>query len=298
WTIPPREGATMGSHHMIRNKIRFGFLQPGEVLSLSRESLTAGPVRARILQRESPPATTDPNLYSGVRVALGQDASSCDANEPKCDEGGYDFYDIEVVNRQGFDSFIPDHGVLIAKTKAADASPFIWVIDSHPKDLRKVDYVRADGEKFYYTVGDYRQLADAAFHAGKAKGVVNRYVDEANELAFFILSKETIDGALVYEVAVQSLAAPSLAEASVASKSGKLRKGKVTKHVFEVTNSGTGAGIFLLKAVKKGKVKVKLLNDLLWLGVGETAEVTVYAKARARRGKVKLKAGPAIPPAD
>src|SRR3712207_7733548 len=48
--------------------------------------------------------------------------------------------DVEVVNRQGFDSFLPDHGVLIAKTKTADASPFIWVIDSHPENLRRVDY--------------------------------------------------------------------------------------------------------------------------------------------------------------
>ena len=298
WTIPPREGATMGSHHMLRNKIRLGFMPPSEVLTVTSEALNAGPVKARILQRESPPATTEPDLYSGFRVAMGEDQSMCDANEPKCDEGGYDHYDVEVVNRQGFDSFLPDHGVIIAKSKVADASPFIWVIDSHPKDLRKVDYVRADGEKFYYTVGDYRQLADAAFHAGKAKGVVNRYTDEANGLAFFVLSKEKDGGRLIYEVAAQSLTAPSLAEASVAKVSGKIRKGRVTKQVFEVTNSGAGAGIFKLKAKRKGRVKVKLLNDLLWLDTGETKEVIVYARGRGGRAKVKLKALPAVPPAD
>ena len=298
WTIPPREGATMGSHHMIRNKIRFGFLPPAEVLTVNREALSAAPIRARILQRESPPATADPQLYSGIRVVLGEDRSTCDSSDPKCDRGNYDFYDVEVVNRQGFDSFIPDHGVLIAKTKTADASPFIWVIDAHPRNLRKVDYVRADGEKFYYTVGDYRQLADAAFHAGTGRKVVNRYVDEANELAFFVLAKEKDAGRLIYEVAVQSTTAPVLAEASVAKTSGRVRRGRVTKHVFEVTNDGTGAGVFLLKATRKGRVKVKLLNDLLWLDAGETKSVTVYALAKRRKGKVGLEAAPAVTPSE
>jgi hypothetical protein len=282
---------------MIRNKIRLGFLPPAEVLTVNREALTAAPIRARVLQRESPPETTDPQLFSGIRVALGEDRSSCDSGEPKCDEGGYDFYDVEVVNRQGFDSFLPDHGVIIAKTKTADASPYIWVIDSHPKDMRKVDYVRADGEKFYYTVGDYRQLADAAFHAGTARKVVNHYVDEANELAFFVLSKENDGGRLIYEVAVQSTAAPELAEASVAKRSGRVRKGRVTRLEFEVTNDGNGPGIFRLEATRKGRVKVRLLNDLLWLDGGETKVVTVHALGRGGRAEVGLRAAPALPPA-
>ncbi|MDQ4095917.1 MAG: peptidase M6, partial [Actinomycetota bacterium] len=191
WTIPPREGGTMGSHHMIRNKLRLGFLPPSEVRTITRSALdAAGIVRTRILQRESPPLTADAppspadpqnHIYSGMRIVLGEDQRTCDYSKPKCDGGNYDNYDIEVVNRQGFDSFIPDHGVLIAKTKNGDVpAPFIWVIDSHPKNLNKVDYVRADGEKFRYTVGDYRQLSDAAFHVGTAKGVKNRYKDKAN----------------------------------------------------------------------------------------------------------------------
>ncbi|HEX2295874.1 MAG TPA: peptidase M6 [Actinomycetota bacterium] len=297
WTIPPTGGATMGSHHMIRNKIRLGFLPPAEVLTVTREALAAGPIRARILQRESPPEIADPLLYSGIRVAMDEDRSTCESSDPLCDGGGYDFYDVEVVNRQGFDSFLPDHGVLIAKTKTADTAPFIWVIDSHPKDIRKVDYVRADGQKFYYTIGDYRQLADAAFHAGTGKKVVNHYVDEANELAFFVLAKEKDAGRLIYEVAVQSLAAGSLPEATVAKRSGRVRKGRVTKHVFEVTNGGTGAGVFRLKATRKGRVKVRLRNDLLWIDGGQTELVTVYALGRGRGGKVGLKAEPAVTPA-
>jgi M6 family metalloprotease-like protein len=295
YTIPPTQGATMGAHHMLRNKIRLGFTPPSEVLTITRDALKAsGPITTRILQRESPPDTTDTELNSGLRIILGQDLSSCDSNDGKCDGGNYDFYDLEVVNRQGFDSFIPDHGVLIAKSKAADASPYIWTIDSHLKDLKKVDYVRADGEKFYYTLGDYRQLADAAFHAGTGKKVVNSYVDEANELAFFVLDKQKVDGRLVYDVAAQALGVPNLATATVEKKSGSIEKRKVTKLVFDVTNDGTQAGIFRLGLAKKGKVKAKLLNDLLYLGVGETKSVTVWVRGGRGKPKVNLEANPAV----
>ena len=299
WTIPPTQGATMGSHHMLRNKIRLGFTPPSEVFQITRDALKAsGPVTARILQRESPPDTDDLELYSGLRIVLGQDLSSCDDSKPKCDGGGYDFYDMEVVNRQGFDSFLPDHGVLIAKSKTADASPFIWVADAHPKDLKKVDYVRADGKKFYYTVGDYRQLADAAFHVGdhrnKGKGIRNRYVDEANQLAFFVLEKEKADGKLIYDVAVQALGVPNTATATVEKKSGSIKNGTVTKLVYEVTNDGAQAGVFVLKAAREGNVKTKLLNDLLYVGAGETKEVTVYARGGGGRSSVELNAKPAV----
>jgi M6 family metalloprotease-like protein len=290
YTIPPTEGTTMGSHHMLRNKVRFGFVPPAEVMTVSSESLAAsGPIKVSILQRESPPDLERTDVHSGLRVTLGQDQSSCDANKPKCDEGGYDFYDVEVVNRQGFDSFIPDHGVLIAKTKAADASPFIWVIDSHPKDLRKIDYVRADGKKFRYTVGDYRQLSDAAFHAGTAKGVVSSYVDEANGLAFFILDRHNDEGRELYDVAVQSLASTPLAEATVEKKSGRLSRRAVRKQIFTVTNSGQQPGVFRLKATRKGRVKTKLLNDLLYLDAGASEDVVVYARG-SKKAKVGLKA--------
>ena len=281
WRIPPTEGGTMGSHHMLRNKIRMGFTPPAEVLTVSRESLAAaGVVKATILQRETPPAVDNPDLYSGIRIQLGSDMSSCDAAEPKCDEGGYDFYDVEVVNRQGFDSFLPDHGVLIAKSKTADASPFIWVIDAHPRDLTKTDYVAADGTKVPYTVGDYRQLADAAFHAGTAPRTRNVYKDKVNGFAFYILNKtKTEEGWLTYDVAVRSLTSPVPAgEAEVKDLGGALKRGIVTKQTFEVTNTGANPSVYKLKVVRKGDVKTRLLNNLLYLEGGETATVVVWAK--------------------
>lgn len=290
--IPPAQGGTMGSHHMLRNKLRMGFIPATEVLTLNRSALdAAGIVTGRILQRESPPDTADPNIYSGIRVVFGEDASSCDSAKPKCDGGGYDSYDIEVVNRQGFDSFLPDHGVIIAKSKVADASPFLWVIDAFPKDIGGIDYVSADGTAVPYTVGDYRQLSDAAFHAGTAPKTRNSYVDEANGLAFYILSKQPQRGRLTYTVAVQSLTAPVLAgEAEIKKVSGRPVPRRVTKMVFEVTNPGTGPGIYRLKAQRRGSVKLRLLNDLLYLQGGETKKVVVWVKKVGRKGSVKLTA--------
>ena len=290
--IPPTQGGTMGSHHMLRNKLRMGFVPASEVLTLSRSALdAAGIVTGRILQRESPPDTADPDIHSGIRIVLGEDVSSCDGGQPKCDGGGYDFYDVEVVNRQGFDSFLPDHGVVIAKTKAADASPFIWVVDAFPKDIGGIDYVTADGTPVPYTVGDYRQLADAAFHAGTAPKTKNSYVDQENGLAFYILSKQPQRQRLTYTVAVQSLTAPVLGgEAEVKKVSGRPVLREVTKMVFEVTNPGSGPGIYRLKGRVRGSVKARVLNDLLYLEGGETQKVVVWVKKVGRRGSVRLNA--------
>ena len=290
WQIPPTEGGTMGSHHMLRNKIRMGFIPPSEARTITQADLTAaGAIKVDILQRESPPAVGDQGLYSGIRIALGQDRSSCDNAEPLCDGGGYDYYDVEVVNRQGFDSFLPDHGVLIAKTKTADEAPFIWVVDAFPKDIRKVDYVRADGKKFFYTVGDYRQLADAAFHYGRAPKTKSRYVDKANGVAFNVVGMRRQKGRLIYEVAVQSLAAAPLPrDPAVKKTAGSLSRRRVTKQVFQVTNTGQGDAVYRLKLKKRG-VKTRLLNDLIFVPAGGTEKVVVWARKTAGRSKVGLK---------
>ncbi|MEA2461004.1 MAG: hypothetical protein QOH90_1181 [Actinomycetota bacterium] len=290
YTIPPTQGATMGSQHMFRNKVRFGFIPPNEIFSVSRGQLDAtGIMKTKILQRESPPDASD-NFMSGIRFVLGNDQSSCDDAKPKCDGGGYDFYDVEVVNRQGFDSFLPDHGVLISKTKAADNSPFIWVRDAHPKDIGGIDYVTAAGKKVPYTVGDYRQLADATFHAGAARGVKNRLFDKANGVAFFILNTKMNKGRRVYTVAIQSLGSP-VAAGTAAIKRGKGRfvKGRVTKHVFKVTNPGVRAGVYSLKARGKA-VRTRLLNNLVYIPAGGTRKVVVWAKPSGPHPKVTLKA--------
>ena len=295
WTIPPREGGTMGSQHMVRNKVRFGFIPPSEVVTVDRAALqAAGVIKARILQRESPPVLDDPEISSGLRIILGEDRSSCDSSDPLCDGGGYDFYDVEVVNRQGFDSFLPDHGVLIAKTKTADVAPFIWVIDAFPKDIGGTDYVTADGKKVPYTVGDYRQLADAAFHAGNAPRTRNRYKDKENGLAFFVLRKKAIDRRLVYNVAVASLdpAVPAPA-ATVKKVKGEPKIGAVAPVVFEIENPGPRDAVYKLKATVSNGMKKRLLRDIVFIPSGAKKRVTVWTRATQAGGKVDLVAKPA-----
>src|SRR5699024_4115972 len=121
-------------------------------------------------------------------------------------ENGDDNYTIEVIDRVGFDSFTPDSGVLMAKTKDSEAAPNIWVIDSHPEDIAQVDFERPDGSEAMYSLGDYRQLSDALFKAGTDEEVVSEYVDEHNRLHFYVLDKKYDDeGVLSYRVSVRHL---------------------------------------------------------------------------------------------
>ena len=48
----------------------------------------------------------------------GPEGPACDVTQdPMCDGRGYQNYTVEVVDRMGTDSFTPDSGVLLAKTK-------------------------------------------------------------------------------------------------------------------------------------------------------------------------------------
>ena len=228
WQVPAVQGASMGSHHMLRNKIRLGFTTPNELLITTPQLLAAtGPAVADIHPRAYPlfPVTDDVGLH-GIVVEFGVDASDCDDLEPwesyRCDGGGYDHYTVEVVDQMGHDSYTPDHGVLIAKNKTGvDLAPFIWAIDANPTDINTLegvgehegrpihDFIRPDGSVAEISLGDMRQLSDALFHAGTGEGVVNTWVDEANRLQFYVLTTthDPADPESVgtYRVAVRSL---------------------------------------------------------------------------------------------
>ncbi|MEV0583634.1 M6 family metalloprotease domain-containing protein [Nonomuraea sp. NPDC050310] len=207
WLIPPTGGGSMGAQHMLRNKIKLGLVDEKHVLRLSREALDeSGLVTARVTARAVQPGE---NGLAGINVAFdGLDKSpSCRWQEdPMCDGGGYENYTVEVVDRMGTDSFTPDAGVLLAKTKNRDSAPFEWVIDANPQDIQMTDYVLPDGTAVPITIGDYRQLSDALFHAGTDSGSEYEYVDEANRLHFYITDvHRDRQGVLSYTVAVRSL---------------------------------------------------------------------------------------------
>ncbi|MER5649348.1 M6 family metalloprotease domain-containing protein [Streptosporangium sp. NPDC002524] len=207
WLIPPTSGGSMGAQHMLRNKIKLEMVDEANVLRLSREALAeSGLVVAKVTARVAQPGPTG---LSGVNIAFGDGDRSpaCDVStDPFCDGGGYDNYTVEVVDRMGADSFTPDSGVLLAKTKNEDRAPFEWVVDANPQDIGMTDYVLPDGTAVPITVGDYRQLSDALFHAGTGSGSEFEYVDQANRLHFYVLDlKRDRKGILSYTVAIRSL---------------------------------------------------------------------------------------------
>jgi len=296
WLIPPTQGATMGSHHMLRNKIRLGFTPPNEVLFVTDEVLLAGPQFATVFPRAYPlaPTTTDTGLH-GVHISLAEDASSCDvAQDHTCDGGGYDNYTLEVVDRIGFDSFTTDHGVLITKNKNADTSPFMWITDSHPDDINEAtppapnqdreihDFVRPlSGEVVPITQGDQRQLADATFHAGTGPDVVSEAIDEANRLHFYVLDKQVDDrGVMTYRVAVRHLDAPvtvpSAIELGEVLDAHSAEPGKVGVVTTTVTNTGLATDLVRLRVEAPDGVTTRLDHDVIELSAGETREVAVW----------------------
>jgi M6 family metalloprotease-like protein len=207
WQIPATQGASMGSQHMIRNKMKLGIVDPADILQLDRNKLaTTGPVTARVTARVADPL---PGTFAGLNIKLtgGDKAPKCDrSKDPFCDGGGYDNYTVEAIDRLGADSFTPDSGVLITKTKNADNAPFDWIIDANPGDIGITDYTKPDGTPVKITVGDYRQLNDAAFKAGTGAASPYEYTDQANRLHFLITDvARDSRGVLAYTVTVASL---------------------------------------------------------------------------------------------
>ncbi|WP_346767594.1 M6 family metalloprotease domain-containing protein [Knoellia koreensis] len=314
WVIPATGGGSMGAQHMLRNKIDLGMVDEQNVLRLSRDALAqSGLAVATVTARVVQPGDTG---LSGVNIALdgGDRSPACStATNPFCDGGGYDNYTVEVVDRMGADSFTPDSGVLLAKSKNQDRSPFEWVIDANPQDINMTDYVLPDGTKVPITIGDYRQLSDGLFHAGTNSGSEYEYVDGANRLHFYVLDlKRSDDGVLTYTIAVRSLDGSGDQRRGVKLKGKASPKGAdgLTTCQFQLTNTGAGVGdssgqpedvtqylgndVYRLSATTTSAGwQVNLPNALTTAKAGETVTVPVHALASGdgtRPGKIVLTA--------
>ncbi|TDB83148.1 M6 family metalloprotease domain-containing protein [Actinomadura sp. KC216] len=306
WTIPATGGGSMGAQHMLRNKLKLEMVDPNHVLQLDREGLaSSGTVVARVTARAVVPGKgglTGINLKLG---AGGDKSPKCDPKtDPLCDEGGYDNYTLEVVDRMGTDSFTPDSGVLLAKTKDKDDAPFIWVKDANPQDIDKVDFVLPDGTPKKMTIGDYRQLSDALFHAGTNSGSEYEYVDEANRLHFYVLDLERDrKGVLSYTVAIRSLDGAGPQRRGVQLGNGQARPTgsgwmKCTVTLQNKGNGGTGyygSDVFRLKAgVPGGGWTTWLPNELATAKAKGATQVDVWAKPEPgpyhRRASLQLTA--------
>ncbi|KAI0550986.1 hypothetical protein F4679DRAFT_541087 [Xylaria curta] len=247
WQIPAQLGGSLGSPHTMGDKLRIDLVDPSKVLMISRAALPgSGLVSAEITARVVSPSATQ---LMGFHILFGTDLTpSCNTQtDPFCDGGGYSNYDIEIIDRMGSDSFQPDHGVMISKTKnSTNSAPFQWVIDANPQDIDVVDFYRPDGTPSKLTVGDYRQLADALFHAGTRSGSEFEFVDEPNRLHFYVLNTRRDDvGVLHYTVAVRSL------DGSGASKHGvKLNAGTVSDKTAKATDKGVTCSFQLTNSGK------------------------------------------------
>lgn len=168
----------MGSLHTMRDKHQIALIDSSPILQISRSGLaTSGPVVAEITARSVDPGTG----LMGFNITFdseGDLSPACNiSTDALCDGGAYDNYNMEVVDRMGADSFCPDSGVMISKTRNSDnRQPFQWVIDANPQDAKVVDFYLPNGTARYWSIGDYRQLVDALFHAGTNSGSEFEYV--------------------------------------------------------------------------------------------------------------------------
>jgi hypothetical protein len=209
----------MPSGLMLRNRIINGFVPDNQVLTISRDSLAkSGPVVATITSRAVEPLS---GSFAGVIVRLDgadpHDRTPVDdpaVNPLSSGIPNFDFYSLEVVQRIGYDSFCPDNGVLLAKNKDKESrnggpngyNCFNWVIDAHPENINKIDYIKVDGTPVMRTIADYRQLNDALFHAGNFSGSLYEWEDVPNRLHFYIIDlQKNEDGILSYRIGIMSL---------------------------------------------------------------------------------------------
>jgi M6 family metalloprotease-like protein len=305
WLIPATAGSSMGSEHMLREKMKLGIVDPASVLNLTRDGLAgSGVVVATVKAREVVPKAGE---LSGINLAMGDDRDpACNVStDPFCDGGGYNNYTVEIVDRMGFDSFTPDSGVLLSKTKNQDAAPFIWVVDAHPADIDKVDFVRPDGTPQKMTIGDYRQLSDSLFHAGTDSGSQYEYVDQANRLHFYVLDvRRDKAGVLSYTVAIRSLDGSGAQRRGVRLSPGvgiAAPQQGWARCTLPLTNTGTagtapyaGGDVYRLSATAAGRGwSAWLPNALTAAKAGQRTSVQVYAKRAAggaHLGQVKLTA--------
>ncbi len=254
WVVPAMQGASMPAGLMLRNRIKYEFVRPENVLKLNRDGLAkSGPVVATITARAVDPG---PRGLAGIAVAL--DGSAPQDRTPPCDLSKdplcpgapvFNFYSVEVVQRIGYDSFTPDNGVLIAKNKNGEGNScgyncFIWVIDAHPEDMNMIDFKKPDGTPVMRTIADYRQLNDALFHAGTDSGSRYEWEDAANRLHFYVIDiHRDAKGILSYTVGLRSLdgSGPQARGVSLdAPVAGEVR-GQDTECSFTLKNNGAKA---------------------------------------------------------
>jgi M6 family metalloprotease-like protein len=323
WVVPPNMGGWSPAGLLLRNKIHMEFLPESNILRLGREPLAdSGVVVDEVTARAVDPGADG---TSGIRIdldgATADRTPACDINtDPFCHgNAGWNHYTVEVADRMGFDSFLPDHGVLITKNKTGEGNTcgyncFNWVIDANPQDIGMVDFYRPDGTPVMATIADHRQLNDAAFHAGTDSGSEYEYVDQHNRLHFYVLDIDrSRRGVLSYDVAVRSLDGSGPHRRGAQLKDGRERRVRgesAASCTFPLRNTGrteaidaahpddvqrlVDSDVYRLRVRASGHGwDVRLPNALAAVKARETEDVTAYVVRRpgsSRRTRVTMTA--------
>ena len=308
YTIPARAGDVVPAEHTVRLKVKQGFYDEGQTTEVGQDALIAdGPVFETVVARNVP--TT-----GEYGVGYGKNALILDLTEDKTpivktsdpdyiwnnvatyggnpgENGYYENYGIEVIQRTGYESFMNDEGVLITMYRETESPPFIWVIDSHPEDINIVNFKNpATGEDVYITKGENRQLLDALFHAGTGEDVVSEYYDEYNKLHFYILEKMyDEDGVLSYRVAIRSeetdAATYSDAMEVTLGAVSEAEPGKVAVQEIRIKNNGTDTGLYRLSSENDKDWEWLLSYEVIEVEPGETVTVPLYVEVPEYRAK-------------
>lgn len=302
WMIPSTLGASLPAAHMLRNKMKQGFIEEDEVLQINRDELKeSGPVFADIIARQAPIGSEfgRTGLY-GINISMKDltptDYLAGDWRNDILNNRLYDNYTLEVVDRFGTDSFAADSGVLIAKTKNAETAPNIWVVDSHPEDINLKDFTRPDGTTAMVGKGDPRQTLDALFKAGSGASlvagkfdgsidkdtIVSEYNDPYNKLHFYILGNhKDNDGVVRYQVAIRNTDGAGAYKRGVNVSAGTIKpavQDKVAVYNFKVTNTGEAKDLIRVNASAGNDWTVQLDKNVVAVEPGATVNVPVYVK--------------------
>jgi M6 family metalloprotease-like protein len=300
WQVPNQGGSALGPHHMSKYKRAMNFFGPDDTVEFQRDELQDNGIAVATLQaRAHQPGSggyANMRVRFGTTTSNGQNARTCAALGYTGSESfwchgnnNYHNYDVEVVDTVGNDSFVPGHGVLIGLTRNNNSFPSIWLIEPEPAEelLELVDYYRPDGTPVMVVRGDPRQINDATWHAGLDSGSSNEFVDDLNNLHFYILdTRRTDDGVLLYDIGVRRLTGAGAFErgaALVAATKIPRRQGHLASCAFPLTNTGAaGEGIYdsdvyrIEATSSSAKWQVSLQNNLAHAAAGETVEVQAH----------------------
>ncbi|HEX6196707.1 MAG TPA: immune inhibitor A domain-containing protein [Jiangellaceae bacterium] len=295
WQIPNAGGSALGPHHMLHFKQELEVLADDDQVLLDRSQLMTDGVAVATLKARSRVPNGD---KIGLEVALdgdGYQSGNCEtrvADDPGfwCPLFGsnWENFSMEVVDREGNDSFVPGHGVLIAQNRGP-GFPDVWMIDANTEDIDRIDYFRPDGTPVPVVRGDPRQLDDATFHAGTGSGSEYEYLDEFNNLHLYVLdSYRDEDGVLTYDVAVRNTDGAGGYErgAGLADPVSYAVGDSTALLRAELTNTGEagdglfGSDVFRYSAEVDGAGwDVWLPYEVGAVAAGDTGNVAVYATA-------------------